>query len=385
MASIFAELDHIEIRSPRCLHSALDSVILFERGGGSLTTSAEVTQQLLHTGVFVFGWLHPVNRRCVLHLAKLWQVLGKLNGALALNYLTLVQELQTVNVETLELRIRMAELVYELNRSDYSDLIRQLCLVSLQILLSDVLNELDQDHTLVLRVKQTMILLQSGNNQFKCNNEEDQHLLEVHREECAPFLNEKENNLDNMDFTHMENTKMIDAVETSAVNQTLNDCETVGESNSTQQENDRDAFLRKSLTAAALLAQGKPHLTAQLYQELLFYTSATFGPTDQTTLCTKQTLAAVLNQQGRYQEALQNYEESLTTAKEALGNDHRVTRIALKQMDAVRRNLDRLNDTYLYYTQERKYSNWFNRFFASVLAGIILWVMVGACLEHCTE
>lgn len=405
---LFGGSDCLEVRRPECIHLALNRVISFEQESGDLKTAADICESLLLTGMILFGSKDPANRSCCLYLAGLWQQLGISREALILNYVTLVNGVSLLDADSLEIRLRMVELMFDLNANSQSELIINVNILLAEELLADVLAELIPNHSLILRVQRQVIRSQSQQMDLKWTLQKYQEILKVAKEtidyeNC--FIEETSRIMaHNLQDVMLKMNEELDQKTIKTEIQPLNDkpstelgiTSTSCEENAniqipnelTSTENnvstypDKDLFLRKSLTAASLLAQGKLHLAVQLYQELLFYTSSSFGDTDQTTLCTKQTLAAILDQQGRFDEALRNYKETLTTAHSALGYNHRVTKIARKQMETLNKKLKRLNVIYSYYTHERLKSDWFNRIFVMIMAGFLLWLLVEVYFDH---
>lgn len=385
----------LEIRSPRCIHSALLRVMADERTSTNRRTAALRCEQLLLTGMVLFGWRNAVIQQCARYLADLWKQLGKLTEALTLCYAISMDSMVSLKAVDAEDRLRMCELLNALNAvNSRNRLLRWLCVGLVEDLLRDVFAKLGTEHEVTLCVQRHLIEVQSSQMSLKWTLHKYQQLLEMAQmqigmdsEFTKDTMRIRAHNLqgvmlksdwnDNLQVTPLHSkcesvqTKVVDTLNTSSEPE---DIHTVSM--------DKDLFLRKSLNAASLLAQGKLNLAVQLYQELLFYTSSTYGETDQTTLCTKQTLAAVLHQQGRFDEALRNYRETLSTAHSALGNDHRVTKIARQQMGALTKKLERLNTICSYYTHERLKADWFNRIFVIIMVGLLLWLLAEMCMEH---
>lgn len=394
-------LDCFEIRSPECVQLAMNRVIRYERATGNQRKAAEACESLLQAGMVLFGFKDSANQACTLYLADLWQNLGYATEALTLNYLLFSNDVANNDAYSLEIRLRMAELVYHLNVNTKSDLMKAVCILLVEDLLKDVLLGKQMcNHQLTHRVQRQVIRAQSLNMDLSWTLQKYQELLDLGKKTQGidgAYIQETEriiaHNLQDV-MQRMKNESDEKAnqneMELKSIIKSfdlLNDTSTINETCleevdlSNMVPSPEDQFLRKSLTAASLLAQGKLHLAVQLYKELLFYTSNTFGDSDQTTLCTKQTLAAVLDQQGSFDEALLNYRETLTTAYSTLGNNHRVTRIARMQMDALTKKLERLNAMCSYYTYERMKSAWFNRIFVLIMACFLLWLLAEVYVE----
>lgn len=413
MDLVFADdKDHLTIRSPQCIRVALNQVEQFEKSSRNRSAAADVCENLLLTGLWLFGPNEEINRECALYLADLWQKLGKTSDALTLNYVTLMNSASLLDFKSLEIRLRMAELLWDLKAGKNSSLKNALHIILVEELLRDVLDQPDPDHQLTVRVQRQVIRAQSQHMDLKWTLNKYKEILELGREtlgidsdftkdtNCIMAHNLQEvllqrgNELDEKTSSKVKHLNDEDSLDKEsqkslAIRSKSSDVQIVWDQNGNEStidqsttSNDKDLFLRKSLTAASLLAQGKHHLAVQLYQELLFYTSSTFGETDQTTLSTKQTLAAILDQQGRFDEALHKYKETLTTAHSALGHNHRVTKMARKQMGELTKKLERLNVICTYYTHERFKSDWFNRIFVMIMSGFLLWLLVELYVEH---
>lgn len=391
-------VNNFEIRSPKCIQVALNRIIRYEFASGNQNRAADVCESLLLTGMVLFGSKVKENRIAGMYLADLWQQLGHTTEALTLNYVSLLTEVSLRNADGLEIRLRMAELIYDLNAGTSNNaLITSVNVMMVEELLKDALDKLGAKHQLTLRVQRHVIRAQSQNMDLEWTLQKYQEILKLGQDTIGAESKFNEDtkrlmahNLQDV-MLRMSNELDQKSLKTKHQLKSIKSSENLSKSSSAKLDanaqnsktdskpsisTDKDLYLRKSLTAASLLAQGKLHLAVQLYKELLFYTSSTFGESDQTTLCTKQTLAAVLDQQGRFDEALRNYEETLTTAHSALGNNHRVTKIARKQLNELTKKLKRLNAICSYYTHERMKSDWFNRIFGLIMGGFLLWLLV---------
>lgn len=398
------DLNSFEIRSPRCIQLVLDRVIRYERASGNTKKAVDICESLLLTGMVLFGSREPANRECAIYLADLCQQMsGSSTDALTLNYAFLLDCAAHVDTDDdgLEVRLRMAEIIYDLNVNRSSDLMKGMSILLAEDLLRDALEKLGPADLLTFRAQRHVIRAQSQHMELDWTLRKFEELLKVVQDamgrECRFYEETKRIMAHNLQevilrigiekdtraqktksiFHSSKSTKLLENLSSETLSN-----ETTKTDHIESTANEKDLFLCKSLTAASLLAQGKLHLAVQLYQELLFYTSSTFGETDPITLCTKQTLAAVLDQQGRFDEALLNYKETLTTANSALGNNHRVTRIARKQLDELTKKLDRLNAICSYYTHERLKSDWFNRVFVLIMAGFLLWLLIEVYVDH---